>query len=145
MANTTLTGTLYFPNAGEMEMLKADLVSQALVLGLYKTSVTQDGSLTMASLSEFPTGGGRGYAQVALTNVVVEDAKAALKWFMSQNAAGKAQGQYGLDAGPVTWTFTAQEVTDANTIYGVFGYRHYFLQLFLFFKFAGQAHGRLGA
>ena len=122
MADTPITGSLYVPNTGEMEDLKSILVGQPLVLGLYKTQIAQDNSLTMASLSEMPTGGGRTYAQIALTNVVVEDAKAAAKWYMSQNAAGKAQGQYDLDTTFQTWTFAAQEVTDANTVYGIFGF-----------------------
>ena len=89
MADTPITGSLYVPNTGEMEDLKSILVGQPLVLGLYKTQIAQDNSLTMASLSEMPTGGGRTYAQIALTNVVVEDAKAAAKGAFHKKTASR--------------------------------------------------------
>lgn len=110
----------YVPNIGEKEMLKSILASQAIVLGLYKNQVTGDGSLIMDSLEELPTGGGRGYAQKALTNDLVEGAAAASKWALSLNASGKAEAQYHNAA--LEWVFNTVDVGDINTVYGIFGY-----------------------
>jgi hypothetical protein len=112
--------SMYVPNVGEKEALKDFLLSQAIVLGLYKAPLVGDGSLTIDSLEELPTGGGRGYAQKALTNNLVEGAAAADKWAIAVNAAGKAEGQYHNAA--LEWVFNTVDVADANTAYGIFGY-----------------------
>jgi hypothetical protein len=93
-----------------------------MLIGLYKNQIVPDGNTLMETLVELPTGGGRGYAQVALANEIVEDAEAASKWFLYMNAQGKAEAQYGLAVAPVEWTFAAADVADGNSVCGVFGY-----------------------
>ena len=112
--------TLYAPNVGEREMLKDQLLSQALVLGLYKNVITPDGNTTIDTLTELLKGGGEGYAQIALSRDIVEDAPASGKWYISTDANGKAVAQYGLAAAPQAWTFNAQDVADSETVYGIF-------------------------
>lgn len=112
----------YVPNVGEREALKDFLLSQGIVLGLYKTSVVPDGSTVMSTLSELTTGGGEGYAQIPLNNVLNETAPASGKWYVYLDANGKAAAQYGLTAIPQAWTFNAQDVADVETVYGIFGY-----------------------
>jgi len=114
--------SLYVPNIGEKELLKAILQSGALCLGLYKTQIIPDGNTVIDTIDELPTGGGRTYAQKALTNNVVEAAAAADKWFVNINSSGKAEAQYGLTAGPQEFSFAAADVADGNTIYGAFAY-----------------------
>ncbi|MFA5381969.1 MAG: hypothetical protein WC356_02300 [Candidatus Micrarchaeia archaeon] len=115
MATST---AIYVPNSGEKEMLKAILLQKAQVLGLYSNQAGTDGSMTIDSLTELATGGGRGYAPIALSNDIVENALTADKWFVYTNATGKAQADY--DNAVQTWTFTATDVADAKTVYGVF-------------------------
>jgi len=113
--------SVYVPNIGEKEQLKDILLSQAIVLGLYKNLIVPDGSTIWDTLEEMPTGGGRTYERKVLTNEVVESAVAvADKWAVSFNASGKAQGQY--DDAALEWQFAAADVADANTVYGIFGY-----------------------
>jgi hypothetical protein len=112
--------TIYVPNIGEKEMLKDILASQAINLGLYKNQVTGDGSLNIDLLEELPTGGGRGYAQKALTNDLLEGVPTANKWAVSLNASGKAEAQYHNAA--LEWVFNSVDVGDSHTVYGIFGY-----------------------
>ena len=114
--------TIYVPNVGEKEMLKDFLLSQAIVLGLYKNVVVPDGSTIMATLTEMTTGGGEGYAQIPLINVLNEVAPATGQWYISLDVNGKASAQYGLTATPQAWTFNAFDVADVETVYGIFGY-----------------------
>jgi hypothetical protein len=111
---------LYFPNVGELEMLKAEMIAQPIHLGLYSNQVIADGNTTMDTLEELLSGGGRGYALKELTNEVVLNALTADKWLISTNAQGKAQAQYHNAA--LTWIMTAMDVADGKTIYGAFGY-----------------------
>jgi hypothetical protein len=108
----------YTPNSGEIEMLKDFLLSQAVVLGLYSNVVSPDGSLTVAGLTELATDGG--YARIPLANEVVETALTANKWYVATDVNGKGSAQYGLTAGPQTWTFTAADV--GKTVNGIFGF-----------------------
>lgn len=108
----------YAPNQGELEMLKNNLLMQAVILGLYSNVVSPDGSLTPAGLTELATDGG--YARIPLANDVVENALTANKWYVAPDANGKASAQYGLTAGPQTWTFTAADV--GKTVNGIFGF-----------------------
>ena len=108
----------YAPNQGELEYLKDALLQQAIILGLYSNPVVPDGSLTMAGLTELATDGG--YARIPLAHDVVEDAEAANKWYVAQDANGKATGQYGQAASPQTWSFTAADV--GKIVNGIFGF-----------------------
>lgn len=108
----------YCPNQGELEMLKNNLLSQAVILGLYSNVVSPDGSLTVAGLTELATDGG--YARIPLTCDVVEVAPATNKWYVAPDANGKGSGQFGLAAAPQTWTFTAADV--GKTVNGIFGF-----------------------
>lgn len=112
--------SVYVPNVGEMEALKAILLTEALVLGLYKTAIIPDGNTVVATLNEMPTGGGRAYAQKELTNDLTEAALAASKWFMYTNALGKGEGAY--HNAPLSWVLNAADLADANTVFGVFAY-----------------------
>ena len=112
----------YVPNVGEREMLKDFLLSQGVVLGIYSNVVVPDGSTVIGTLVELPTGGGEGYAPVALTRDLIETLETAAKWYVSQDAAGKAKGQYGLAASPVAWVFNAVDVAHVLTAYGIFAY-----------------------
>lgn len=112
----------YVPNVGEKEMLKDFLLSQAIVLGLYKNVLVPDGNTIFSTLSEMPTGGGRGYAEIPLANILNETAPATGQWYITTDVNGKASAQYGLAAAPQAWTFAAQDQTDANTVYGILGY-----------------------
>lgn len=112
--------TLYAPNIGEKEMLKADIAMQAVVLGIYKNVISIDGGLTIDSLTEMSTAGG--YAPIVLTNDLNESAAAANQWYVSTDANGKASAQYGLTANPQTWTFNATDVAAAETLYGIYAY-----------------------
>lgn len=113
--------TIYVPNIGEKEMLKDILLSQAVVLGLYRNQVQPDGNTTIDTLTEMPTGGGRNYAQKALTNdVVMEGSLQANKWRITTNAQGKAEAQYHNAA--LEWTFNDVDAGDQNTVYGFFAY-----------------------
>lgn len=82
---------VYAPNVGEIEALKAVLLNEALVLGLYKTQIIPDGNTVIGTLTELPTGSSRAYAEKELTNAIVENALAADKWYVSVNALGKAE------------------------------------------------------
>ncbi len=115
-------GQVYFPNQGEVENLKAMLAHQALILKLYGNVITPDGTLTMANLTELAMGGGYGYAEIPLLPEVNEGAPIAAAWNIGLNAQGAAQAQYGLSTGPVTWTFTANDVAANETVYGIAAY-----------------------
>jgi hypothetical protein len=110
----------YIPNIGEQEALKAILLQQAMVIGLYKNSVIPDGNTIFATLEEMPTGGGRGYAPKSLSNDLIVGSAVADKWAMSVNSSGKAEAVY--DNATQDWTFQTADVADVNTVYGVFGY-----------------------
>lgn len=111
---------VYVPNVGEIEALKAILLTEAMVMGLYKVAIIPDGNTTVLTLTEMPTGGGRAYAQKELTNAIVEDALAADKWFLYTNALGKGEGAY--HNGVLSWVLNAFDLADANTVFGVFAY-----------------------
>ena len=111
-------------NVGELEekALKAIINSMAFELGLYKTQIIPDGNTVVGHDFRLPTGSGRTYARKALTNTINESAAAADKWYVSTNSLGRAEGQYGLTAGPQEFTFAAADVADGNTIYGAFAF-----------------------
>lgn len=111
----------YVPNEGEKEWLKS-FVPLGVNLGLYSNLVVPDGSLTIASLTELLATGGRGYAPIALSRDLLETVETTAKWYISQDSAGKAKGQYGLAATPQAWTFNAVDVADVTTVYGIFAY-----------------------
>lgn len=111
---------IYVPNIGEKEALKALLLTKATVLGLYKNQIIPDGNTIFDTLTEMPTGGGRGYVRKELTNVIKEDALAADKWFVSTNAQGRAEGAY--HNAPLAWAFNGFDVADVSTVYGVFAF-----------------------
>lgn len=112
---------IYISNEGEKEALKAVLLQEALVVGLYKNQIIPDGSTLFSTLEELTTGPTYGYAPVPLGNTVKESAAlAADMWTMKINSAGKAEANYG--AAVLTWTFLAPDVALAPTVYGVFGY-----------------------
>lgn len=110
--------SIYVVNGGEKEMLESILASEALRLGLYKAPLSNDGALTFESVQGLDVEGG--YAVKDLVNAVVRDAAAASKWYLSTNASGKAEAQYGLTAGPEEWTFTADNVANVETAYGIY-------------------------
>lgn len=112
----------YVPNTGERELLKNALISMGVVLGIYKNQVIPDGTMTMDTLQELTSGGGEGYAQIALTNLINESAPASGQWYISTDANGNASAQYGLAAAPQAWTFNAQDVADAETVFGIFAF-----------------------
>lgn len=112
----------YFPNEGEKEILKNQLLNEAVVLGLYKNVVVPDGSTLVATLTELLATGGRGYAPIALTRDLIETLATTAKWYISTDANGKASAQYGLAATPQAWTFNAVDVADVTTVYGIFAY-----------------------
>jgi hypothetical protein len=112
--------SVYIPNVGEKEALRAILLNEPLVVGLYKVAVIPDGNTVFTTLTEMPTGGGRAYAPKELTNTIVEDAQAADKWFLYTNSTGKGEGDYSNT--PLSWTFNALDLADGNTVYGVFAY-----------------------
>jgi len=114
--------TVYAPNSGEKEMLKDFLLSQAVVLGLYDNVVVPDGSLTVDGLSELAIGGGAGYAEISLNNVVNESAPADGQWYVTVDSNGRASAQYGVAANPQAWTFNAVDVANAPTVYGIFAF-----------------------
>lgn len=109
--------TVYVPNEGEKENLRAILKTKALTLFLYKNSVIGEGALLLSSLTEWATGGGRAYARKELTHDVVENAVAADKWFLTMNSLGRAEGQYSNAV--LSWTFNAFDVADVASVYGV--------------------------
>jgi hypothetical protein len=110
--------SIYVPNVGEMEMLKALVRENALMLGLYKTPVTPDGNSTIATLTPLTVTGG--YAPIALTNDITEAALATSKWYLATDINGRAAAQYN-DV-PVEWVFDAANVALAETAYGIYGY-----------------------
>ena len=114
--------TLYAPNIGEREILKDFLLSQAIVVGLFKNVVTPDGTTTIDTLTEMQLTGGAGYAEIALSRDIVEDVETANKWYITTDANGRAVAQYGLAASPQAWTFNAVDVAASETVYGIFGY-----------------------
>jgi hypothetical protein len=111
--------SLYVPNESELEMMRAILAVQAWVVGLYKNVVSPDGSMTMLQLEEMPTGGGRTYAQKALTQDFAT-ALTANKWYLALNASGKAEGAYHNTY--LEFEFAAADVADVNTVRGVFAF-----------------------
>lgn len=112
--------SIYCPNEGEKEALRAFLQNNALVLGIYRNQVVPSGSTRLSDLTELTTGGGRGYARKELTNEMLATLRTASKWFITLNSLDKAEGQY--DTGALTWTFNAVDVADAYTAYGVFAF-----------------------
>jgi hypothetical protein len=112
--------SVYIPNEAEKEALKAILLQQAMVVGLYKNQIIPDGNTIFATLEELTTGATYGYAPFVLTNDVVEGAAVANKWSILVNSAGKASGVYSNAA--QEWTFLAPDVALGITVYGVFGY-----------------------
>lgn len=113
---------IYIPNTGEKEALKQIIKNNALVLGLYKNQVVPDGNTVFDTLEEMPTGGGRGYARIELSNDIIESAVAADKWYMSLNSSGKAEAKYDDATTTQDWTFAAADVADAYTVYGIFAF-----------------------
>lgn len=111
---------VYISNEGEKEAIKAILLQQAMVLGLYKNQIIPDGSTIFSTLEELTTGATYGYAPKVLTNDVVEGVAVADKWSILVNSAGKASAVYA--AAAQEWTFLAPDVALAPTVYGVFGY-----------------------
>ena len=112
--------TIYVPNSGEKEMLRNVLQTMPIELGLYKNVVSADGNLSMVTIEEMPSGGGRGYARKSLNNDIVESALASGKWYLSMNSAGKAEAQHHNDT--LDFEFNSYDVADANTVYGLFGF-----------------------
>jgi hypothetical protein len=115
--------SVYIPNEAEKEALKAILLQQAIVIGLYKNQVIPDGNTIFSTLEEMPATDPTtyGYIRKYLNNVVKEAAAGvASMWTMSVNSAGKASAIYG--AAALEWTFLAPDVALGNTVYGVFGY-----------------------
>ena len=110
------------PNSGKLNKLISQLNRRTIQLGVYKNVVTpSDGSLTAYSLTEMPTGGGRGYASLQLSRAINLSALAASQWYLYvPNASNKAQAQYSNL--PLQFTMTSVEVGDANTPQGSFGY-----------------------
>jgi hypothetical protein len=109
--------TVYVPNEGEKENLRAILKTKPLTLFLYKASVIGEGALLFASLSEWTIGGGRAYARKDLGIDVVEDVATADKWFLTTNTLGRAEGQYSNAA--LSWTFNSFDVADGASVFGV--------------------------
>lgn len=112
--------SVYVPNIGEKEKLKATLAMEAVVLGIYKNVVPMDGALTIDGLTEMSTAGG--YDPIELTNDINESAEAANQWYVSTDANGKASAQYGLASAPQAWTFNATDVAAAEVLYGIYAY-----------------------
>lgn len=111
--------SLYVPNEGELEIMRAVLLAQAWYLGLYKNVVSADGSTSMLNIEEMPSGGGRSYATKALAQDFATS-ETENKWYLSLNASGKAEGIYSDDY--LDFEFNATDVLDENTVYGVFAY-----------------------
>ena len=110
-----------FPNAGELEAIEALISRKGIIIGLYKNLVVPtDGSLTINSLTEMTTGGGRGYAPIVLPRTLNYTALALNQWYLSLNSAGKAQAQFSNVA--QQWTMNSYDVTDGATVQGAFGY-----------------------
>lgn len=109
--------SIYVPNQGELEMLKAILGQKAMTLFLYRNQVIPDGSTIFNTLSEMPSGGGRGYARKELTRDILETLATADKWYVATNGEGKAEGAYN-DA-VLSWAFNDYDVADGYTVYGV--------------------------
>lgn len=114
--------SLYAPNVGEKEMLKDFLLSQAIVLGLYKNVIIPDGNTIFSTLTEMASGAGEGYVQIPLSRDIVENTPTTAKWYITTDANGKAVAQYGLAAAPQAWTFNAVDVAAIETVYGIFGF-----------------------
>ena len=76
--------SLYFTNIGEIEMMRAILAMQEWQVGLYKNVLSADGSLTMLSVVELPTGSSRAYVRKTLSMNFAE-ASAADTWYLSMN------------------------------------------------------------
>jgi len=113
--------SIYISNEGEKEALKAVLLEQAMVVGLYKNQIIPDGNTLFSTLEELTTGATYGYAPVPLENVLKESASlVADMWTMKVNSAGKAEANYG--AAALEWTFLAPDVALLPTVYGIFGY-----------------------
>lgn len=113
--------SIYIPNEGEKEVLKAVLLQEAMVVGLYKNQIIPDGSTIFSTLEELVAGGDTyGYAPKVLSTDVVEGAAVADKWSILVNSAGKASAVYA--AAAQEWTFLAPDVALAPTVCGVFGY-----------------------
>ena len=112
---------IYVPNVGEKEALMDILVSQAIRLGLYKTQVTADGNTIHSTFTELDAEAG-GYATKDLANSVIASALTASKWFVTTNSSGKAEATYDVAASPQEWVFTSDDVANADTAYGVFGW-----------------------
>lgn len=111
---------VYVTNESEKEALKAILLQQAMVVGLYKNQIIPDGSTLFATLEELTTGATYGYAPKVLSNNVKEGAAAADWWTILTNSAGKASAVFA--AAAQEWTFLAPDVALLPTVYGVFGY-----------------------
>lgn len=111
--------SLYVTNEGEQEMMRAILAMQEWHLGLYKNTFSPSGALSFLNLQEMPTGGGRGYVR----KVLAMDFATALtlnKWFLTENAAGKAEAQYSNNY--LDFEFNSVDVADGNTVYGAFAF-----------------------
>ena len=108
----------YVPNVGEKEDLKAQLLTNAIQLILYKNFIIPDGNTVFDTLTEMVIQGG--YARKELAPVVVEDALTAAKWFLSLNSAGKAQAQYNDVA--LQWIMDSTNVAAGETVQGVAGF-----------------------
>ena len=115
--------SVYIPNEAEKEALKAILLQQAIVIGLYKNQIIPDGNTVFATLEELPATDPAtyGYIRKYLSTLVKESATpTAGMWTMTVNSVGKASAVYGAVA--LEWVFLAPDVAAVNTVYGVFGY-----------------------
>jgi hypothetical protein len=109
--------SVYVPNQGEKEALRAIIKSKALVLFLYKNPVMGEGTVVFEHLTEWTEGGGGTYARKELSIDIVEDAVAAAKWFLTTNALGRAEGQY--NNAVLSWNFNAVDVAYGASVHGV--------------------------
>jgi len=110
---------IYVVNIGEKEALKDLLVSQAMIVGLYKNNVNVDGNTTFEHLEELDKEAD-GYQPKKLTNDVVFDQATANKWYVYTNSDGKAEAQYSNAA--LEWVASQSDVDNNNTVYGVFAW-----------------------
>jgi hypothetical protein len=112
--------TVYVPNVGEKDMLKDILAAEALVLGIFSNLVVPDGNTIFDTLTELLKDGSRAYAEKALGTDLNESALAADKWYITNDANGKALATYSNAA--QVWTFNAYDVADGATAYGIFAF-----------------------
>ena len=118
---------IFISNSGELKALEAVLNDLPLRVGLFTNPMSPGAGTVYPNLTELPQGANYSYATKNLGNIVQEAGLTPGTWFVAPDSTGKEAAQYcdaaGNAAAPyLQWSFNANDVASAPTVYGAFGW-----------------------